>query len=68
MQEENLVEEVIKFLEVYIELVLLLLTHFLQKWKPGFIEIEKYFINHILHENLILIYKFFEILKRLEQL
>jgi hypothetical protein len=68
MQEENLVEEVIKFLEVYIELVLLLLTRFLQKWKPGFIEIEKYFINLILLENLILIYKFFEILKKLEQL
>jgi hypothetical protein len=53
MQEENLVEEGIKFLEVYIELVLLLLTHFLQKWKPGFIEIEKYFTNHILLENLM---------------
>ena len=46
MQEENLVEEVIKFLEVYIELVLLLLTHFLQKWKPGFIEIEIFYQSY----------------------
>jgi hypothetical protein len=41
MLVENLVEADIKFLEVYMGLVLLLLMLFLQKWKLGFIEIEK---------------------------
>jgi hypothetical protein len=68
MLDENLVDEVIKFLVDFTEFDLQLLMHFQLDLKQQFTENEKYFSKHLKDEFQLEIYKLSENQKELELL